>query len=221
MEPLVNLAFPPLCLHCQNLLSSQRLLFCPLCLEQLSLIDAKERCLCCFEPLHQGRCDRCISRKRVIHRQMAACETIGPARALLKGAMTGRRECLSAAASLMAYQWLGQNQPVIDYLIPFPSSFWHKQKVGVDPQFELVKEFSALCDIPVISVFKRRFDWQLFLTKGEFCYRLEVDCEKGKRLCDRRVLLIAFELEDVLFRNAGKELKLFFPAQIDGLAFGS
>lgn len=150
---------------------------------------------------------------------MAACESMGPARSLCEGIDQGRRECISAAASLMAYQWLQRRKPLPEFLIPLPLPFWQKQRIGFDPELKLAKEVGKLFGIPVLPLLKERLDIDRLLRQGEWCYRLEAKADKRNGLCDRSVLLVASRLNDGLFRSAGEALKPFFPAQINALAF--
>lgn len=218
-EPFLHLFYPLLCLHCQEELAAAGPLFCPGCLEHLSLIETKGRCRTCFAELSKGRCDRCIRRKVVIHRQLAACEAMGPVHALIREIYQGRRDCIAAAASLMAYQWLEQKMLLPEYLIPLPSSFWQKQKIGLDISLCLAQEIGKIFSIPTLSILRRKFDRSHFLTTGEFCHLFKA--KKAGVLCDRRVLLISVEQSDSSFRLAGQELKAFFPAQIDALSFAA
>jgi len=155
----------------------------------------------------------------VVQHQIAACEIFGPAKEILSGIQTGKQACIPPAASLMAYQWLEMKMPLPDLLIPFPSSFWEKQKWGYDPQLLLASELGKIFSVPVKPILQRKFDRGQFLTKGEFQYRVQISKRKKEILCDRRVLLIAPVLDDTQFRSAGKEIKPHFPAQIDALAF--
>jgi predicted amidophosphoribosyltransferase len=218
---LLNLFYPPLCLHCQALLSNRQLLFCPICLEQISLIDAKERCRTCFAEIDRGKCNRCIKRKVVIQHQIAACEMFGPAKTILNGIQSGKRECIPAAASLMAYQWLEMKMPLPDFLVPLPSRFLEKQRWGFDPKFLLAFELSKIFAVPVKSILQKKFDRELFLTKGEFQHRVQLSKRKKEILCDRSILIVVPILDDAQLRSIGKELKMHFPAQIDVLAFAA
>lgn len=217
----LDLFYPQLCFHCHALLSDRKGLLCPTCLEQISLIDPNERCRTCFAEIDKGGCNRCMKRNVVIQHQIAACELFGPAQSILKGIQTGKRECIPAAASLMAYQWLEMKMRLPDLLIPFPASFWEKQKWGFDPQFMLAIELGKIFSVPVKSILQRKFDREWFLTKGEFQHQIQLSQRNKEMLCDRRVLLIAPALEDAQFRSVGKELKAHFPAQIDALAFAA
>ncbi len=218
---VLNLLYPHLCLHCQKSLPKRDVLFCTACLESLSLIETLERCRTCFADLHKGKCERCMQRRVIIHRQIAACESYGPATAILSGIHFGKSECCSAAASLMAYQWLELKMAIPDVIIPMPTSFWEKQKLGCDPQLSLALELGKIFSIPVKPVLQRKFDRERFLTKGEFHTKIHSIQRKNEMLCDRRVLITAPVLDDAQFRNAGNELKTHFPSQIDALAFAT
>lgn len=217
----LDLCYPPLCLYCQDLLAHRKVLFCPICLEQMSLIDIKGRCRTCFSEIYQGKCERCIKRKVVVQRQIATCEMFGPAKAVFNGIQAGRRDCIPAAASLMAYQWLALKLPLPDLLIPVPSSFWEKQKVGFDSQLMLAIELSKIFSVPVKSILQKKLDREQFLTKGEFHSRIQLSKRKKEMLCDQKVLIVASLLNDDQFRCIGIELKPHFPAQIDALAFAT
>lgn len=182
-------------------------------------METEGRCRTCFGEFHKGRCDRCIHRSVVIRRQLAACEGMGPALAMLNGMSRGWKECIPAAASLMAYQWLQQKLLMPEYLIPMPVSFWQKQKMGYDPILLLAEEVGKIFSIPVISALKTRFDRAHFFAEGEFRYGVDVCAKYGKTLCDKRVLLIGPKLDDDAFRRAGLALRDFFPAQVEALAF--
>ncbi len=217
----LNLLYPPLCLHCQLLLSERKVLLCPTCLEQISLINSTDRCRTCFAEIHRGRCERCMTRTVVIHRQMAACEAYGPAQAILNGIQAGKSECIPAAAALMAYQWLELKMPMPDLLIPLPLSFWKKQKLGFDFQLKLAKELGKIFSVPVHSVLQSKFDRDRFFTQGEFHHRIQLLNNQRETPRDRRVLITTHLLDDALFRAVGKELNTCFPAQMDALAFAT
>lgn len=218
IEPWLNLLYPPLCTHCHTRLLKRGVLFCSLCLEQISLIELKGRCRVCFGDLYKGRCERCMKRPVIVQRQLAACEAMGPAKTLLSAIQSGRRECIPAAASLMAYQWLELKIPMPDFLIPLPFSFWQKQQVGFDAHLMLAVELGKILSLPVQTVFKQKFDRTHFLTQGEFRSRVVL---AGKIEPDQRLLLVAPLLDDGLLRQAGQELRAIFPTQINALCFAA
>lgn len=216
---MLGLFYPPLCVHCHAILKKRGPLLCSSCLELLSLVEILERCRTCFSEVYRGRCERCIHRPAVIHRQMAACEAMGPAFSMLQGIHDGRRECIRAAASLMAYQWLQQKLPLADVLIPLPVPFWKKQKTGMDFHCSLALEVGKVLGLPVLRVLKRKFESAHFLTSGEIRFLPCPIPKKAGVLCDRRILVIALQLDDGLLRHVGFQLQPFFPARIEALAF--
>lgn len=162
-----------------------------------------------------------MHRPVVISRQLAACEAMGPALSILKGIHNGKKECIPAAASLMAYQWLEQKLLLPELLIPLPFSIWQKQRYGFDVNLLLARELGKVFGVPVVDALKGKFDWPRFLSKGEFGSAIVADEQKARILCDQRILLVAPQMEDSLFRRAGEELASFFPAEIDALAFAA
>jgi predicted amidophosphoribosyltransferase len=121
----------------------------------------------------------------------------------------------------MAYRWLELKLPIPDVLIPVPCSFWQKQKLGFDPFRMLAIEMGKLFSTPVQSVLRKTLDVNHFFTHGEIRHRVHALNKARETLCDKKILLIAPLLDDALLRCAGLELKAFFPAQIDALAFAS
>jgi predicted amidophosphoribosyltransferase len=119
----------------------------------------------------------------------------------------------------MAYQWLEQKLPIPEYLIPLPVTFWHRHKLGFDPHLLLAKELGKIFSVPVAPCLKKIFDAPHFFTQGELRHRLIAQKKKESILCDHRILLVAPQLDDTLFRSAGTALKEFFPGQVDALAF--
>jgi predicted amidophosphoribosyltransferase len=138
---------------------------------------------------------------------------------LLNAIKSGRPDSISAAASLMAYQWLACKRPLPDLIIPLPCTFWEKQKIGFDPHHMLASEIGKVFSAPVHIVLRKAFDHTHFLSHGEFRHRIEVSHRRREVLCDKKILLVAPSLDDTLFRSIGHELKAFFPTQVDALAF--
>jgi predicted amidophosphoribosyltransferase len=106
--------------------------------------------------------------------------------------------------------------PLPDFLIPLPVSFWQKQQAGFDTHLMLAEELGKILSVPVKTIFKQKFDRAHFLTQGEFRSRMYLS---GKFEPDRRVLLAAPLLDDDLLRQAGQELRAFFPTQVHAVCF--
>lgn len=219
-ETLFSFIYPPLCLQCSHSLKRGPL-FCPLCLEQLTLLDTQGRCRTCFAFLHKGRCERCIHRPIVISRQLAVCEAMGPAFQLLKGIYAANQHCIAAAGSLMAYQWIEEHMPMPDVIVSMPMPFWQKYRQGSDVYLRLSQELGKILQIPVQQWLKCQWDHAHFLTTGEFSQKMVVSGKEKMNLCDKKILLVSPKLCDALFRKVAQELKPFFPTRVDALAFAA
>ncbi len=215
---LLGILYPMLCRHCRKAMD-KRAFFCSSCLEQINFIDRQERCRVCFAELNKGRCERCIHRSVVVHRQISACEPLGPAGTLAAALKSGQRESIPAAASLMAYHWIKENLPLPDALVPLPLTFWQKQRLGFDAHRFLAEEIGKIFSMPVYPVLKRRLNWERLRAQGEIESGIQLAKKCKTTLSDQRLLLISPTLDDADLREAGKILRAFFPAQIEALAF--
>jgi predicted amidophosphoribosyltransferase len=184
-------------------------------------METQGRCWRCFGLLYNGGCQRCMHRQPLIHRQMAACEVVGPAKNLLQGIGQGCGRCIAAAASLMVYQWLEQGQLVPEAIVAVPILLWKRLAKGNDPALQLAQQVGKIMGAPLVSALKTKWDQTRFLTQAEFGCRFEANKKGAALLCDKRVLLIAPLLDDALFQSAAKELSFSYPGQIGALAFAS
>jgi len=217
-DKLLDILYPPLCLHCDAFLEKGKKLFCALCLEQLTPIDPQERCPTCFaEKAPAKKCTRCCSRHRVIKCQAASMPGFGPASTLSTSLKKGHEERLLAAASLLALQWTQLNWPLHDAVTALPLSTFARFKRGYDINALLAQEMARLTQRPFISYFRAKFDSAAFLTKGELTTRYVL---KEKRdIFDKRILIVALELDDLSFRAAGSLLQGAYAKEIYSLSF--
>lgn len=217
---LLDILYPPLCLHCDAYLEKGKKLFCSFCLEQLTLIDPQERCPTCFaEKAPLKKCARCCSRHRVIKHQAASLPFFGPASTLSACLKKGHEEKISAAASLLMLQWSELRWPLHDAVTSLPFSNFARFKRGYDVDVLLAKEIARFTMRPYIPYFKVQFDFATFLSKASFTTRYVLK-EKEKRCAfDQRILIIALELDDLCFRAAGSLLQSAYAKEIYSLAF--
>ena len=73
-KQILNLFYPRLCAHCEQLLPQEKNTLCSDCFQQISFIDPLGRCRTCFAELGKGRCERCIHRSVIVQKQLAVCE---------------------------------------------------------------------------------------------------------------------------------------------------
>ena len=214
---LLNLFFPPLCLHCKADLEKARRLFCLNCLELLTPLDVHERCLICFSQ-KDGVCKECVARYVVVKRQAAVCSTIGPGYTLFSHLQKGNIQLIAPVASLMALQFVTLGWPLPDWIIALPVSFSKRLSAAGNIAFLLAKAISNILDSPILTALSRGFNWHAFFEKGEFAPTFFLR-RKNSLLHDKRILLVSLELEDGLFRAAGTALLEGFVSEIFGLGF--
>ena len=104
---ILDLIYPPFCLHCAIKLPTFKLL-CPSCLELLSLL----------KPWEMGD----MSNQNRLH-HAAVFDNIGPAVSLLQEARQSRnRKVISVMAALMVCQWHELGRELPDLVVPLPNS---------------------------------------------------------------------------------------------------
>lgn len=215
-KSLINLLYPPLCLHCQEKLPHIPPLFCSSCLTQLSLIPLEGRCRICFCEQEGGPCPRCSRRPSPLYCQLAAIEPMGAAATLLRALLQGRGEAIPAAAALMAYQWLEQKLPLPDLLIPLPLSKWRRYQLGFDVNHALARSVGSLLSTPVAAVLTSSWDWRAFVETAAM--RARHTAHAKQPLADKRLLLIAPQLDDTALLSAATVLQDHFPKALYVLA---
>ncbi len=216
-KEFLNILYPPLCLHCENTLEENRSLFCSACLELLSPIEPDDRCPICFA--EDMPCKRCIKRPIVIKRSAIACSPLGPARTLASYLDKGNTRFAPAAAGLMALQFAALDWPLPDLIVPLPPSLWTRCKKGSAISVLLAKEIARLLDRPYASVLRASWDRDAFLETAKLRMRSFLPERKKKRLTDKRVLLVALELDDSALRQAAEVLFEGFVSESYALAF--
>jgi hypothetical protein len=207
-ERLLDFLYPPLCLHCDAYLERGQKLFCSLCLEQLALLDPAERCPTCFiEKPPAKKCPRCSIRTSLIKRQAAACACFGPARTLASSLKKGHEERIPAIVSLLALQCTQLGWPPHDCVTMLPGSAL------------LAKQMARQSERPFVPLLKARFDKDAFLSRGIFTTHYRMIEKNKKQVWDKRVLVIALELDDLRFRAAASLLQAACAREIYTLSF--
>lgn len=205
---LLDFIYPPLCLHCDSYLEKGQKLFCSLCLEQLTFLDSAERCPTCFtEKPPAKKCPRCSTRTCLIKRQAAACARFGPAYTLASSLKNGHEERAPAIVSLLALQWAQLDWPPHDCVTALPGNAL------------LAEQMALHMERPFVPLLKARFDKDAFLTRGMFTTKCHLIEKNKKQIWDKRVLLIALELDDAAFRAAASLLQSACAREIYTLAF--
>ncbi|MES2121985.1 MAG: hypothetical protein V4492_04315 [Chlamydiota bacterium] len=212
----LHLIYPPLCSHCQRRVEDQRPFFCTSCLDYLTLLEAKGRCPLCFTECSSGACSRCRQRSTAVHSQCAALEPLGPGRTLARYAQRKDPQAISAAASLMAYQWIKLDKKMPDLLLPMPISRWDKWMRNRSADQLLAEALAPLFGVPVVNALEKSWDHRHFLATAEMRNRFQWN--GNTELTDKSILLISCALDDERIRRAALALQEAFPSRIDALA---
>ncbi|MFZ0565025.1 MAG: hypothetical protein WAM28_02390 [Chlamydiales bacterium] len=123
---LVNLIYPPICLHCQT---PTQHLFCEGCSAFFELIDPATRCPYCFADNDKARpCSTCIKQKRWELQMASALNAVGPVATLVEKLKYGKLPYLAkTAAAFMTLQLANLDWPEIDTIVPVPPRLWFQR----------------------------------------------------------------------------------------------
>lgn len=136
MFGILDLIFPPLCLHCRSYMKTNYL--CETCWIESALIDPESRCIHCFDSVSEkmALCMRCRKDPLLPFPRAAMFEKAAPIVSLLD------EEAADAIAGFAYYQWLRLDAPEPDFVIPV-----RRNKVA--------KKFAEFLDKPCPDVFQR------------------------------------------------------------------
>lgn len=142
-QRLLDLAFPPRCLHCKAFCDASY--FCKNCWCNSSILDLEHRCIHCFETVEppESLCVSCRHNPYLPFPRAAVFEIDAPILAL-KG-----RDAGQAMAGFAYYQWLRLGWKKPDLIVP---TLPNRSAVG--------RFFAELCDCPCPNLF-RRIAWPL------------------------------------------------------------
>jgi competence protein ComFC len=216
LRSLINILYPPLCLHCDNTLERKKELFCEACLELLSPIDPEGRCLTCFA--EELPCLLCTQRPALLKRAASASHRFGPASTLSSYLQKGQTLFVPAAASLMALQFCALDWPMPDVIVPLPLSLWSRCKRGGDTHALLAKQIAHTFKTDYAHPLRAIGDKSHFLKTAEWRAFAILRERQEKILCDKRILLISLEYNDAALRQAAEALTLGGASQIYSLS---
>lgn len=156
----MDLVYPPFCLHCEDCLYDSSGFFCSHCVQQLELLDHKERCPFCFTAefnrQHEACCGVCRRQQRLLDGMAASFEYEGPAATLVKRLKYGGLPYLSkGAAAFLVAQFVRLQWPFPDYIVPVPMDTLKRLDRGYNQSALLAEAFAKMVDRPVMPVLKR------------------------------------------------------------------
>lgn len=157
---LINLLYPPLCLHCHSSLTQNSLIFCEECLKHFTLINPQERCPFCFSPEfspERSVCQSCKTKKPLLNRIGSAFDYAGPAATLVKKLKYGDQPYLAeGAGAYLALQFFKLNWPMPDCIVPMPLSFARWVDRGYNQSLLLANSLGKILSRPVHNVLHRK-----------------------------------------------------------------
>jgi competence protein ComFC len=226
---VLNLIYPPLCIHCHGEMLDDAALLCSDCLPLLQLIEAQERCPVCFRSRGAGSrspCRACAMGGDLHFDGIAAAfDYIGPAASLIRKMKYGNQPNLARGmAALMITQFLKMEWPIPDLVIPVPITLTHWIQRGYNQSALLAKEIGALLNRPVREPLLRRVgdfsqaglskDQRILLSGDAFSLK------KEQQLQDRCLLLV----DDVMttgstLRHCGELLLEECPSRLFAITF--
>ncbi len=198
-KSIVDLIYPPLCIHCDESLDRDDSLFCKSCLELLSLIVPEERCPYCFSVDFNAEtekcCQWCLEHPPLFERMGAAFDYEGVAASLIKQMKYGGQPFLAkGAAAYLVAQFVRLDWPMPDCIVPMPMAPLRRLERGYNQSLLLAESVGAFLNRPVLDVLKKRsgefsqaglnYQQRLQLSKESFSVK------DGFKLHDQCVLLI-------------------------------
>lgn len=224
---LMNLVYPPLCLHCGGSLQTEAPFLCSDCIALLELIDPKERCPLCFSANFNPEkmlCHECKRNPPVLNGIAAAFDYVGPAASLVKKFKYADQPYLATGCgAYLAMQFLSLDWPLPDVIIPVPIAMTHLMTRGYNQSLLLSQELSLIIERPVVEALVRKSgDYSQAGLSRKQRLKLEGSRIQFKQvpLEEKTVLLI----DDVMttgstMRKCAEALMEGYPAGIYGLAF--
>lgn len=160
-KSVLDLIYPPICLHCSESLEGDALIFCHHCLSQLDMIDPSLRCPYCFSsefnPEAHTSCTECEGKPRAIQRIASVFDYEGAASTLVKQMKYGKKSYLAkGGGAYLAAQFFTLNWPMPDLIIPMPMSRLRKWDRGYNQSELLAQSLAACIGCPVSYSLKRK-----------------------------------------------------------------
>lgn len=228
-KSLLNLLYPPHCLHCTESLESVDQLICANCSSLMELLNPIEYCNQCFSNiclLDDGICKLCHHKKQLIKRSASCFEYVGPAASIIKKFKYANNPQLARGiAAFMAAQFVLLDWPKPDLIAPVPITLTHWFERGYNQSALIAEHLGELIDAPVEELLVRSSgDFSQAGLNREQRQQLKAVSFKLKpsreKLYDKTLLLV----DDVYTTGSTLEccasaLSGGFPSQIYALTF--
>ena len=200
---LLDLLYPPKCLHCDALLQKHSLL-CGICLDMFILLPQEGRCNKCFSEIAsvEGTCKPC---RQIAHPfvSLSSCfDSLGPGMSIGEALRGGQFHFSKDIASFLIVQLDRLQYPCFDLITVVPGYFR-------SPYSLVAKELSKMLQVPFKNLLKRG------LTPHP-----SFSIQKKSNLINKKVLLLDIRMESrTTIREAGWALDKGLPESIYGMTF--
>lgn len=159
-----NLLFPPVCLHCREMIEEDSSYLCHECMGKLQLIDPHERCPQCFSSeytIELKSCPICqdkdLNLPVSLNHIAAAFDYVGPPASIIRKLKYGNQPYLAkGAGAFLVAQFIQLNWPLPDYIVPVPISSTHWIERGYNQSQLLAENVSLLLNKPLHLLLKRK-----------------------------------------------------------------
>jgi len=201
---LLDLLYPPTCLHCNEALPSPTHL-CENCLENLTLLFEEGHCRKCFSEIatEKGVCKACRKISHPFFKCGACFEAFGPAMSLQWAFI--KQKQIHLAKDIAAYfviQIHRLHWPLPQDIVPLPD-FFHT------PSALVAKEMALMLECSYSPVLRRHFALEPIFSLKKKC-----------KLSNKTVLLISADMQNfAIMHKAGWTLDKGQPLQIYGMRF--
>lgn len=156
----LNLFYPSFCLHCQSYLKQSHSILCDQCIDQMELLNLRERCRYCFSDENVSEhlvCLNCYKKSYLHEALIAAFEYQGPPVSLIQQLKYGNKPYLAkGCGAYMAMQLVQSYLPIPDLIVPVPMMLTHWLVRGYNQSALLAESIGELIERPVVSALKRK-----------------------------------------------------------------
>lgn len=158
-KPLIDLGFPPHCLHCHEGVSSG--ILCEICIEALTPLESDSRCRYCYQEGFQqgfqhGVCHTCRTKRFAFTGCAAVWELFGPPQTLIRTLKTGKQPALAKViAAYLVTQWHQLNWPMPDFIVPVPAPWIQRIFRSTNAAFSIAEQVAKILDRPCLQPLQR------------------------------------------------------------------
>ncbi len=210
IEKMYDLFFPRICLHCDEILSGKRSLFCECCTEGLCLIDANHRCPFCFQEIERS-CPNCKDHPYQV-RIAAALENHGAGGALFREACK-YPELHKSLSSFIVLQMMALKFPMPDIVLSLPSGIWSHFFSEYQMGRSLANEVAKILSAPFEDVIRRKSLQMPGEGEDLFVWKKKID------ISDKVVLIVSDKLEVERLRLLCQRIGEGCPKEIFAISF--